>query len=150
MLMLMLSRKADEHKHYLFHAPPLYPFMTFFNLSTGEGKQRWPLGWEHFPSQGVAASVGDEDWGANGGNILFSCVWAEKSLVRKAGTRLTHTTQETLSSRAMSFSTTWRQITGFHRSEDLQYLFGEIMYGGHITDYQAMTSRGFSKPSRVG
>ena len=130
MLMLMLSRKADEHKHYLFQAQPLYPFMTFFNLSTGEGKQRWPLGSEHFPSQGVAVSVGDEDWGANGGNIFFqeaefkpiqfslcyfhAAVSERKSLVRKAGTRLTHIKQETLSSPAMSFITTWGQITGFH------------------------------------
>ena len=38
----------------------------------------------------------------------------ERSLGHRAGTRLTHTTQETLSSPAMSFTTTWRQTTGFH------------------------------------
>ena len=50
-----------------------------------------------------------------------------KSLDHKAGTRLTRTTQETLSSPAMSFTTTWRPITGFHGKTCSTYLVRSCM-----------------------
>ena len=58
-----------------------------------------------------------------------------KSLVHRAGTRRIRSTRGTWSV-VISSNVLYNYLEANNRVpwQDLQYLFGEIMYGGHITD----------------